>query len=150
MPADNRKFCGSMSVRIDTRRVKLELSPAPLHGGPQGMYRVRVNRRWLDTEDGQPRFLDRGGLARLATETALCALEAPAPAPDIPYPCRVSVRRWKDGFPQYDGTWTCTPPILTYGGVWMVGVSLDGATAFVPVKDVFISEKCRRKRRERR
>ncbi len=139
MPADNRKFCGSMSVRIDTRRVKLELSPAPLHGGPEGMYRVRIDRRWLDTEDGQPRFLDRDGLARLAAETALCALEAPAPVPDIPYPCRVSVRRWKDGFPVYDGTWTCTPPVLTYEGIWKVGVSLDGTTVFVPVEDVFIS-----------
>ena len=87
MPVDNRKFIGSMSVRIDTRRVKLELSPAPPHGGPEGMYRVRVDRRWLDAEDGEPRFLDREGLARLAADMALNALEAPTPAPDIPCRC---------------------------------------------------------------
>ena len=77
---DNRKFTGSMSVRIDTRRVKLELSPAPLHGGPEGMYRVRVDRRWLDAEDGKTRFMDRIEIANLAARIALCDLETPAPA----------------------------------------------------------------------
>lgn len=138
MPADNRKFCGSISVRIDTHRVKLELSPAPLHGGPEGMYRVRADRRWLDTEDGQPRFLDRDGLARLAADMALDALEAPAPAPEIPCPSRVSVRTWKEDMPYYEGTWTNTPPIRAYDGRWMVNVSLGGKRVFVPVEDVAV------------
>lgn len=63
MRKDNRKFCASISVRNGEERAKLELSPAPLHGGPEGFYRVRLARRWLDTEDGAPRFFDRDGLA---------------------------------------------------------------------------------------
>ena len=139
MRQDNRKFTGSMSVRIDTRRVKLELSPAPLHGGPEGMYRVRVDRRWLDAEDGQSRFLDRIGIANLAARIALCDLETPAPAPDMPCPSRVSVRVWKDDMPYFEGTWTNTPPIRAYDGRWVVNVSLGGKRVFVPVEDVFIS-----------
>ena len=141
MPADNRKFCGSISVRIDTRRAKLELSPAPLHGGPEGFYRVRMSRRWLDTEDGAPRFFDRDGLARLAMELAVCGLETPSPAPSIPCPSRVSVRR-KDGF--YEGTWTNTEPILNYAGCWVVNVSLGGKRVFVPVEDVVVHKERRR------
>lgn len=83
MRKDNRKFCASISVRNGEERAKLELSPAPLHGGPEGFYRVRLARRWLDTEDGVPRFFDRDGIARLAAELALCGLETPAPAPEF-------------------------------------------------------------------
>lgn len=133
--ADNRKFCGSISVRIGTRRVKLELSPAPLHGGPEGFYRVRQARRWVDAPDGGPRFFDADGLARFAAQTALCGLEKPAPAPEIPFPSRVSAKR-PDGF--YVGTWTNTEPILDYEGRWMVNVTLDGKRAFVPVDDVIV------------
>lgn len=133
MAQDNRKFCASISVRNGEERTKMELSPAPLYGGPEGFYRVRLARRWLDTEDGAPRFFDRDGLARLAAELALCGLETPAPAPDIPCNSRVSVRR-ADGF--YEGTWTNTEPILDYAGRWMVNVSLGGGRVFVPVEDI--------------
>lgn len=143
--ADNRKFCGSISVRIGTRRVKLELSPAPLHGGPEGFYRVRQARRWVDAPDGGPRFLDAAGIARLAAETALCAVEQPAPAPSLPYPSRVTVRRWKGDMPDYYGTWTCTPPILDYGGVWRVAViDPHGKRIFVSCADVTVHEGGRR------
>ena len=84
MKKDNRKFTASISVRRGDERAKLELSPAPLHGGPEGWYRVRLARRWLDTDDGAPRFFDRDGLACLAAELALCGLETPPPAPIIP------------------------------------------------------------------
>ena len=78
--------------------MKLELSPASQHGGPEGFYRVRVERRWLNTEDGRPRWFDRDGLARLAAELAVCGLDIPAPVPAVPYPSRVSVRRVRMGF----------------------------------------------------
>ena len=141
MAQDNRKFCASISVRNGEERTKMELSPAPLHGGPEGFYRVRLARRWLDTEDGAPRFFDRDGLARLAAELALCGLETPAPAPDIPGNSRVSVRR-ADGF--YEGTWTNTAPILDYTGRWMVNVSLGGKRVFVPVEEVVVHKEHRR------
>jgi len=133
MAQDNRKFCASISVRNGEERTKMELSPAPLHGGPEGFYRVRLARRWLDTEDGAPRFFDRDGIARLAAELALCGLETPAPAPDIPCNSRVSVRR-ADGL--YEGTRTNTAPILDYSGRWVVNVSLGGKRVFVPVEDI--------------
>ena len=53
MVQDKRKFSGSVSVRAGETRVRMELSPAPLHGGPEGCYRVRLARRWLDTDDGR-------------------------------------------------------------------------------------------------
>ena len=135
MRKDNRKFCASIYVRNGEQRVKLELAPAPLYGGPEGFYRVRLSRRCLDAEDGAPRFFDRNGLALLATELAVCGLEAPPPAPDIPCNSRVSVRR-ADGF--YEGTWTNTEPILDYRGRWMICVSLNGQRVFVPVEDVVV------------
>lgn len=135
MAKDKRRFTGSVSIRAGETRFKAELSPAPLYGGPEGCYRIRLARRWLDTEDGAPRFFDRDGIARLAAELALCGLETPPPAPDIPCNSRVSVRR-ADGF--YEGTWTNTEPILDYRGRWMICVSLNGQRVFVPVGDVVV------------
>ncbi len=141
MRKDNRKFCASISVRNGETRVKLECSPAPLHGGPEGFYRVRLARRWLDTKDGRPRFFDRDGIARLAAELALGGLEAPAPSPDIPCNSRVSVKI-ADGF--YEGTWTNTEPVLDYRGRWVVNVSLGGKRVFVPVETVVVHKERRR------
>lgn len=136
---DKREFCGSFSVKVDTKRVAFELSPAPLYGGPDGFFRVRVARRWVDTADGKPRFLDRAGLAALVVDAALGVLPEPAPAPDIPFPSRVSVRLWRGDMPYYEGTWTNTPPILDHAGRWVVNVSLGGQRVFVPVEDIFVS-----------
>lgn len=140
MARDKRKFTGSISVRTCGERVKLELSPASLHGGPEGFYRVRLARRWLDAEDGAPRYFDRDGLSRLAAEFAVCGLEAPAPAPAIPCNSRVSVKM-TGGL--YEGTWTNTEPILDYTGRWMVNVSLGGKRVFVPVEDVIVHKERR-------
>lgn len=85
--------------------------------------------------------IERDGIARLAAELALCGLETPAPAPDIPGNSRVSVRR-ADGF--YEGTWTNTEPILDYTGRWVVNVSLGGKRVFVPVEEVTVHKERRR------
>lgn len=147
MKKDNRKFCASISVRNGEQRVKLELSPAPLHGGPEGFYRVRTARRWLDTEDGKKRFLEREGIAKITAEMALCALESPPPRPDIPPDCRVTVRVWKDDFPEYHGTWTYSEPILDYSGRWLVLVSIEGKRRFVSCEDVTPHEERRHARK---
>lgn len=141
MRKDNRSFCASISVRNGASRVKLELSPASLYGGPEDGYRVRLNRRWLDTEDGEPRFFNRDGLNSLLTELALSGLKAPAPVPVIPCNARVSVLR-PDGF--YEGTWTNTEPVLDYTGCWVVNVSLGGKRVFVPVEKVIVHKEGRR------
>ena len=49
-------FCGSLSVRQDSRRVRFELAKAEAYGGPAGCYRVRINRVWHDV-DGKTAFL---------------------------------------------------------------------------------------------
>ena len=141
MRKDNRKFCASIYVRNGEQRVKLELSPASLHGGPEGAYRVRLARRWLNTEDGEARFLNRDGLAFLVAELGIYGLKEPVSAPKILCPSRVSVLR-ADGL--YEGTWTNTEPILDYAGRWMVNVSLGGKRVFVPVENVIVHKgRCR-------
>lgn len=142
---DNRKFCASFSVKIGTKRSRFELSPAPLHGGPEGLYRVRINRRWLDDAQGKARFLNRSMLADILVEAALGSLQPAPPMPDLPVKSRVSVRYWQSGMPMYAGVWTSTPPILAHDGRWMVAAFIFGkGMLFVPCDDV-IPEKPRRR-----
>lgn len=144
---DSRKFCASISVRAGQEHSKIEIAPAEDYGGHPGFYRLRVGRRWLNGQDGQPRFFDRASIAKFAAETALCALEAPAPRPDIPPDCRVTVRVWKDDFPEYHGTWTYSEPILDYSGRWLILVSIEGKRRFVPCEDVTPHEERRHARK---
>ena len=53
-------FCGSLSVRQGSRRVRFELAKAEAYGGPAGCYRVRVDRVWHDL-DGKPAKLPYWG-----------------------------------------------------------------------------------------
>lgn len=133
---DSRKFCASISVRAGQEHSKIEIAPAEDYGGQPGFYRLRVGRRWLNGPDGQPRFFDRASIAKFAAETALSALAEPAPRPDIPQDSRVTVRVWKDDFPEYYGTWTYSEPILDYSGRWLILVSIEGKRRFVPCEDV--------------
>jgi len=113
MPKDRREFCGSISVRIDTSRRKLELSPAENYGGPEGLFRVRLGRRWLDTPEGAPLFYDRVRLADLLAAHVFGEQAATLPdtAPDIPKRSRVSVKFWKDGYPAPGGILYLHPAI---------------------------------------
>lgn len=130
-----RTFCASFSVRIDTRRVRFELAPAPEYGGPEGTFRVRVDRRWHDSPDGEPWFFDRAQLAGLVAGATLGVLPEPAPMPEIPVRSRVTVRQVRDGEPCHEGGWTVSPPVLAASGRWVVAVNLADGTAFVPVDD---------------
>lgn len=133
---DPRKFCASFSVRIGTQRVRFELSPAADHGGPEGTFRVRLGRRWLDSATGEPLFLGRDSLAGIVADAAFGALPDPAPMPDVPSRACVSVRRVLDGEPRNERGWTLTPPILAANGRWMVAVTLFDGVAFVPVDSI--------------
>ena len=134
-----REFCGSISVRIDTQRRKLELSPAENYGGPEGLYRVRAGRRWIDTPEGEPLFFDRARLADLVAGQTfgeqLAAL--PATAPDIPNKSRVTVRFEKDGNLYHEGTFTWTPPFRGFDGRFYVFVlTYEAGLIAVPTDDV--------------
>lgn len=141
MRLDKRQFCASVSVRHGEHRAKMELSPAEQYGGPGGLYRVRVARRWLNLDNGEMRFVTRDVLAGIVADIALGSLNDPDPAPDIPCGSRVSVRR-ADGF--FEGTWTNTEPILDYAGRWMINVSLEGQRVFVPVENIIVHKERRR------
>ena len=136
-------IAATFSVRVGSRRVRFEISPAASHGGPEDAYRIRIDRRWHDL-DGKPLFLRRPELAALLADYALGGISEPAPAPEIPCPSRVTVEVWRDGFPCWLGAWTASPPILAHDGQWMVAVSYDGKVEFLPVKNVRISTKNRR------
>lgn len=143
---DNRNFQHSFSVRIGTKRKRFQLSAAEDHGGPEGAYRVRVDRCWLDAPDGSHRYFYREALAGLITEVALDGLAATPPAPELPVSSRVTVRQWHDDLPRYWGTHTNSAPILDAAGRWVVNVSdMSGKRIFVPVEDVTVHPDRRRR-----
>lgn len=126
MPRTSRQFCASISVRFDTRRTKIELSPALLHGGPKGLYRVRVNRKWIDAPtdaDGGPLFFSQTGLAQLAAHLAFGGEAEPASLPDIPRGSRVRVSIEREGEILREQGFTLAPPIFGFDGRVYVAVS---------------------------
>ena len=140
---EKRKFTASISVRNDTNRVKIELSPAELHGGPPGFFRLRVARRWLDCECAGRLFFDHERLAAWLAQIVFDDFDTvPSAAPDIPRNSRVSVKFWHRNEPHTEGLRTSTPPIRAYDGHWYVGVSTYAAGfLFIPTKDVTLHER---------
>ncbi|MDR1946460.1 MAG: hypothetical protein LBQ51_04755 [Desulfovibrio sp.] len=139
MPTDKREFCGSISVRIDTCRRKLELSPAELYGGEEGLYRVRLGRRWIDTPEGKPLFFDRTRLADLLAAHAFgeAAAVLPDKLPDLPRSSRVSVKFWHDGLPRRELSWTASPPWRGFDGRFYVfAMTVAAGFIAVPVDEV--------------
>lgn len=140
MARTERKFTGAISVRIGTRRVRLELAPAADHGGPDDMLRVRRDRVWVDSEDGERRYFDQAGLSVLVAGLFdECGVPA-AEAPDIPRNSRVTVKFWDhDGYPHHEGTWTATPATRLYDGNFYVGCHLHNkGFVWIPVEDVTV------------
>jgi hypothetical protein len=135
---DKREFCGSISVRIDTTRRKLELAPAENYGGGSGLYRVRIGRRWVDTPEGAPLFFDRARLAGLIADQAFGeAPRQPEAAPEIPRNTRVTVQFRHAGEPRCEGVYTSSPPWRGADGRYYVWVMTYAAGFIaVPTDDV--------------
>lgn len=132
MAEDNRKFIGSICVRIGTERTKIELSSASVHGGGDG-FRVRVNRGAL--------FVGPDRLGQLVADVALGGMPVPEAAPDLPAKTRVSIRRETGGIVWHDGAWTVSPPIRAYDGRWYVAVTTARkGIEFVPVSSIIRSK----------
>lgn len=133
---------------MGTKRTRFELSPAEVHGGPEGLFRVRVDRRWHDGPEGEALFLDRDGLAHLVASAALGTVGAPAPRPSLRRGARVSVRiedegraRVEDeGRARVEGGFTVGPLILAHDGRWMVPVTVYGGTRYVAAEDIVAKE----------
>jgi hypothetical protein len=140
MPSkDKREICGSISVRIDTMRRKIELSPAEIYGGEEGLYRVRIKRRWLTGPDGEPLFFDRIRLAELLAAYAFReeVIDLPEAAPHLPRNSRVTVNFWHKDMPHCEGVYTATPPWRGFDGKFYVHVMTVAAGFIaVPVEDV--------------
>lgn len=137
---DKRKFIASFSVRIDTRRARIEIAEGQIHGGPEGSFRVRIDRRWHDGPDGSPVFLDRARLVDLVVGLALGHMPEPAQDPCIARGARVSVRFEKGGVNRVEGGFTAAPAVLAHDGRWVVPVTMYGGTRYVPVEDIVARE----------
>ena len=160
-------FCGSLSVRQGSRRVRFELAKAEAYGGPAGCYRVRVDRVWHDLDgkpaklpywgpagcyrvrinrvwhdvDGKTAFLTPKQAVGMAVMMTLGVFE-PEPLPDIPRGIRVSYQTASaDGdMPERRETgWTMTEPIRAQDGLAYVGVSVYGrGVVMLPVNSLSI------------
>lgn len=144
MSTDNRKFTRSICVRCDTKYTRIEASPAELHGGCIGLYRLRINRRWHDHPDGGLLFFDRDGIAELAADVAFGTLPPLPEAPDLPRGSIVSVKYWHRDRCHQEQTRTNTPPVRGYDGHYYVGVvTYHAGFLFVPAAEVELRAKPR-------
>jgi hypothetical protein len=144
MAEDKRNFLGSICVRFNTKRHKLELASAKNFGGEPGLYRVRIDRRWRDGPDGSRLYLDRAGLAELVASLMDDANQGEAPAleplPDLPLHSRVYARyEYRDEW-QATVTYTSSPPIRGQDGQIYVGINFFGGVGyrFLPLKDLTV------------
>lgn len=135
---DKRKITASCLLKVNGRAVRVQLSPASIYGGPEGAYRVRVNRVWRNGYDGNPLFVDRGALAALLADALYGVPLLDAPVPDLPRDARVcvNIRRDEDVYDKADG-WTYSTPIRADDGQWYVLVSAQGRRFFANCADVF-------------
>jgi hypothetical protein len=144
MPTDKREFIGSVSVRFEDTRHKLELSPAENFGGEEGLFRVRIGRRWIDTPEGKPLFFDRVRLADLIAAQLFGEYVATVAdvAPDIPRGTRVSVKFWHKGWPHQEGITTSSPPWRGFDGrfyIWCM--TYEAGFIAAPVEDITVVRK---------
>ena len=135
--SDKRKITASCLLKIHGRAVRVQLSPAAIYGGPEGAYRVRVNRIWRNGHDGNPLFVDRAALSALLADALYGVPLLDAPAPDLPRDARicVNIRRGEDVYEIAEG-WTYSTPIRADDGQWYVLVSAQGRRFFANCADV--------------
>lgn len=132
--SDKRKITASCLLKLDGQALRVQLSPAVIYGGPEGAYRARVNRVWLNGHDGSPLFVDRAGLAELLAGLLQAGAAQAATCPDIPADARVAVQTLETS--EVLNGWTYSTPIRADDGIWYVLVSADGRRFFARCDDV--------------
>ena len=129
---DNRKFSSTICVKNDTKRHRIECSPAEFYGGQEGLLRIRHNRKWVDM-DGEKTFMNNEKLSKF-----ICSLleheEIIFEKPNLPKNTRCSIIIEENGVPVQLGAMTGSEPILDYNGVWQVYVIAYGYQGFYPCK----------------
>lgn len=138
--SDKRKFEASFSVRMGTQRVRFELSPATIHGGSAGAYRVRIDRRWYDSPEGDALFLTREHIARLLVDTSLDTLEPLPPVPpDFRNYTRCGVTFMDKGEEVSARCIVLSPPIRSFDGQYYVFVQAAGyGRFFAPTNNITV------------
>ncbi len=139
MRPDPRRFPASCVLRVDGKPVRIQLSPAEIYGGPDGAWRVRVNRRWHDGVDGAPLYMDRARLAEFLAALLAAGPVEPTPRPEICDEMRVRVWLPGDGELEVGEPvmgWTYSEPILAHDGCWYVLVSAAGRHWHARCEDV--------------
>lgn len=142
---EKREFCASVCVaRRGEKNVLIELSPAPIYGGPEGMFRIRIGRRWVNLPTGGKKFFTPESLATgplLESLLGSAATSSPAVPFDLPKDTRVTVCKWgTDDMPRYYPGWTVMPPIQGMDGKVYVAVTYNGKREFLPFEDIRIVE----------
>lgn len=132
--SDKRRITASCLLKLDGQALRVQLSPAVIYGGPEGAYRVRVNRVWRNGHDGNPLFFDRAGLAALLAELLNAGSVQAATCPEIPADARVAVKA-RETFETLNG-WTYSTPLRADDGIWYVLVSAGGRRFFARCDDV--------------
>ncbi len=133
---DKRKFSSTICVKSDTKRHRIECSPAELYGGQEGLLRIRHNRKWVDM-DGEKTFMNNEKLSKF-----ICSLleheEIISEKPNLPKNTRCSIIIEENGVPVQLGAMTGSEPILDYNGEWQIYVIAYGYQGFYPCKDLII------------
>ncbi len=133
---DKRKFSSTICVKNNTKRHRIECSPAELYGGQKGLLRIRHNRKWVDM-DGEKTFMNNEKLSKF-----ICSLleheEIISEKPNLPKNTRCSIIIEENGVPVQLGAMTGSEPILDYNGVWQVYVIAYGYQGFYPCKALIL------------
>ncbi|WP_347282602.1 hypothetical protein [Helicobacter japonicus] len=133
---DNRKFSSTICVKNGTKRHRIECSPAEIYGGQKGLFRIRHNRKWIDT-DGKKVFMNAEKIGKF-----ICSLlenkEVTSGKPNIPKNTRCSIIIWEKDNPVQLCAMTGSEPILDYNGEWQIYVIAYGYQGFYPCKDLII------------
>lgn len=142
--AEQRKKAGSLCVKNAQTgaSVTIELFPAPEWGGTAGLYRLRVNRAWLDGTRGAMRFFDLPGVWAVVGACLLGQVgqEPPAEAPEPPNMPRNALVSVPNGSSGRDATRIGSErPFRGYDGRWYVACYLMGrGDVMIPCDDVIV------------
>ena len=145
--AEHRRPTESICVKTSAKTAfKIELFPAEQwQKSAQGRFRLRVNRRWIDSPEGVPMYMDRAQIGTFVSKLGdKQTLSTVPPKPDLPPKTRVNVPNGKAlaGVKLYDISWTITEPFLGYDGRWYVCANLYGVGgAMVPVDEIILKKK---------
>lgn len=101
--------------------VKIRLYDARHFGGPEGVFRMKVGREWVRTDEKFVFFSPAGALEFAARSVGFVPEEAPRPALSKGDRVRVTVMDG-DGEPVREKCFATTPPFVGPDGRWRIFV----------------------------